>query len=40
MNVYQKSSTLLTLADSLQPLQQYFNKNIDRPRFLALMSPT
>jgi hypothetical protein len=40
MTVDNKSSTLITLADSLQPLQQYFNKNSDRLRFLALLSPT
>jgi hypothetical protein len=40
MTEYQKSSTLITLTDSLQPLQQYFNKNIDRPKFVALLSPT
>jgi len=35
-----KQLALRSLADSLQPLQQYFNKNIDRPRFVALLSPT
>jgi hypothetical protein len=40
MIVDNKSSTLITLADSLQPLQQYFNQNSDRLRFLALLSPT
>jgi hypothetical protein len=40
MNVHQKSSSLLTLADSLQPLEEYFNQNVDRLRFLALLSPT
>ncbi len=40
MTEYQKSSTLITLTDSLQPLQQHFNTNIDRLRFLALLSPT
>jgi len=40
MTVENKSSTLITLSDSLQPLQQYFNQNSDRPRFLALLSPT
>jgi hypothetical protein len=31
---------LLSLADSLQPLRQYFNQNSDRLQFLALLSPT
>jgi hypothetical protein len=40
MTDYKKSSALLTLTDSLQPLQQYFDQNNDRLRFLALLSPT
>jgi len=36
----EKHSPLLSLTDSLQPLQQYFNQNSDRLRFLALLSPT
>jgi hypothetical protein len=40
MTENKKSSTLITPTDSLQPLQQYFNQNSDRLRFLALLSPT
>jgi hypothetical protein len=40
MTVENLSSTLISLADSLGPLQQHFNKNSDRLRFLALLSPT
>jgi len=40
MTENKKSSTLITLADSLRPLEQHFNKNSDRLRFLALLSPT
>jgi hypothetical protein len=31
---------LLSLARSLQPLQDYFNGNSEKRRFLALLSPT
>jgi hypothetical protein len=40
MTVDKKPSDLTILADSLQPLQQHFNKNSARLRFLALLSPT
>jgi hypothetical protein len=36
----EKHTPILSLADSLRPLQQHFNKNSDRLRFLALLSPT
>ena len=36
----EKQLKLLSLTDSLQPLKKHFNKNIDRLRFLALLSPT
>lgn len=32
--------TVVTLADSLQPLQSYFNEQVGRLRFVALLSPT
>ena len=31
--------TLCSLADSLQPLKDHFNRDKDKPRFLALLSP-
>jgi hypothetical protein len=31
---------LISLAASLQPLQEYFNSNQGKPRFMALVSPT
>jgi hypothetical protein len=40
MTVDKEPSKLISLADSLQPLRQYFNQNLDRLRFLALLSPT
>jgi len=36
----EKLPPLKSLTDSLQPLEQYFNQKSDRPRFLALLSPT
>jgi hypothetical protein len=30
----------VSLADSVQPLRDHFNQNSERPRFLALLSPT
>ncbi len=35
-----ESLELVSLASSLQPLKDYFNKNKGRLRFLALLSPT
>ena len=35
-----KSPKLISLAESLEPLQNYVNRNTHRLRFLALLSPT
>ena len=34
------STDLVSIADSLDPLKKYFNENIKKIRFLALLSPT
>jgi hypothetical protein len=33
-------ASMASLEDGLGPLKAHFNKNKDRPRFLALLSPT
>ncbi|MBI2845000.1 MAG: hypothetical protein HYX86_00495 [Chloroflexi bacterium] len=33
-------TTLISLADSLDSLREHFNRHQDKPRFLALLSPT
>ena len=33
-------SALISLADSLAPLKEHFNAAADRPRVLAILSPT
>ena len=32
--------SLISLADSLAPLQERFNAAVDKPRVLAILSPT
>jgi hypothetical protein len=39
MDLYE-SIELVSLANSLQPLKDYFNNNKSKRRFLALLSPT
>ena len=34
------SMTLISLADSLQPLRERFNSEKDKHRFIAILSPT
>ena len=34
------ASSLISLADSLAPLQERFNAAVDQPRVLAILSPT
>ncbi len=33
-------TSLISLADSLAPLQERFNAAVDKPRVLAILSPT
>ncbi len=32
--------SIISLADSLQPLQEHFNRNTGKLRFVTLLSPT
>lgn len=36
----EEPTPLISLADSLKPLQERFNAQKDKPRFVALLSPT
>ncbi len=36
----EEPTPLISLADSLKPLQDRFNAEKDKPRFVALLSPT
>lgn len=38
--VVMESKLLVSLADSLEPLRDRFNAAKDKPRFVALLSPT
>ncbi len=35
-----RSSPLISLADSLEPLREGFNRATDKPRVVAILSPT
>ena len=35
-----ESNPLISLADSLEPLRRQFNAEKDKPRVLAILSPT
>jgi hypothetical protein len=35
-----KSTDLISLRDSIKPLKEAFNRESDRNRFIAIMSPT
>jgi hypothetical protein len=34
------SGTIISLASSLNPLREYFNRHAHAPRFIAVLSPT